>query len=753
MKRFIMLLNSLICLPLIFSVMFLSVQTANVAASDVVPINWSAFTAGNPTDTAALRWKDIMRNANKYAVTNWYNTTKNFDAQNGTYLDFGGTGESNIRPSASEAFSLAVAIKTGIYDPTYTGVSLTDATTITVKLIKSLAYRHLVNTTGGWGNAWQSALWSAYAGFAGWLMWDNLSTTDREYVRKMVEYECNRFNSATPPYGNDTTSDSKGEENSWDSMIMQLATAMMPAHPNYYTWMDKCLNYMISSYARQSDDSSNTTVINGKQVKDWLGGWNVREDGLMFNHSIMHPDYIATVSQIANAALVYTMAQKSTPMAAFFNCDLEYKCLSDRVFNTADGWNSPGGTIFKDGSYDIYYPNGNDWGTSRRVHFALVDCQASVFVMDAGAQHTGAYWEAYHAQRVLDMQNRNSDGHCYVDSNEDTYSGREEWVAVHAAMGYLSRWIVHSGKFSKTNQLYSSDEIIINDDNLAVITYSGTWTDNNNATGRINGDEHYTNVTNNYAQFTFTGTEVKWIGAKFTNRGQADIYIDDVFQTTVDEYASSQQNQLELYSKTGLASGSHRIKVVCKGIKNSSSTGYYIDVDAFKYRTGTGAGNTVSFLGTDTTTQGSWKPVYGADGYDIRRSSASLPSYVTISYPDGADYTWSSSTTDLRALQKPNPATDRIAACRFSGASEIIDLTVNGGTSKNVEIYLLDWDNQSRGMTVEAIDGTTGTTVNTQTISAFNNGKYLKYSVKGHIKFKFTRTAGPNAVFSGVFFN
>ena len=121
----------------------------------------------------------------------------------------------------------------------------------------------------------------------------------------------------------------------------------------------------------------------------------------------------------------------------------------------------------------------------------------------------------------------------------------------------------------------------VNDDSGS-ITYSGSWTDFN-GTGRINGDEHHTNGTNNYAQFTFTGTEVRWVCTKFSNRGKADVYIDGAYQDTKDLYSSSVLYQQEIYTRTGLSSGSHTIKVVCNGTKNASSSDYYIDVDAFIY--------------------------------------------------------------------------------------------------------------------------------------------------------------------------
>ena len=437
---------------------------ASAADPNVVQIGWAGFTAGQPTDANSVRLRSILSNANEYALTTWWNTTKNFNSQSAQpYLSFGGNAESNIRPSAGEALALAVSIKTGAYDATATGVTLTAATAITLRLISSLAYQHVVNKAGGWGNDWQSALWASYAGMAGWIMFDGLSATDGENVRKMVEYEANRFNSTGAPYWDTSGGDSKGEENSWNAMVLQVATAMMPNHANFSTWMDRELQYMISAYSRPGDSSS-STVVNGKALSTWIpsGKYNINTDGTMINHAIVHPDYMATIPQNINAALTSSLAGKATPQAAFFNADVVYKSLVEENFVAgtkpypqAPVVNAPGGTIFIPGGSTVYYPNGNDWGTDRRMHFATVDAMATAFGFDDLVTNKGTYWEPYHAQRVLDMQTRFTDGHTYGASTEDIYAGREEWVALHAAQAYLTKWIVKQSAFSVTNASYA----------------------------------------------------------------------------------------------------------------------------------------------------------------------------------------------------------------------------------------------------------------------------------------------------------
>lgn len=122
----------------------------------------------------------------------------------------------------------------------------------------------------------------------------------------------------------------------------------------------------------------------------------------------------------------------------------------------------------------------------------------------------------------------------------------------------------------------------INDDGSGVV-YAGAWTDNNSASNRRNNDEHYSQSTTASATFTFTGTQVAWRGTKFTNRGNADVFLDNVYVATVDEYSPTVEYEQELYTVSGLTNASHTLKIVCKGTKNASSTGFFVDVDYFEY--------------------------------------------------------------------------------------------------------------------------------------------------------------------------
>ena len=66
-----------------------------------------------------------------------------------------------------------------------------------------MAYEHRSNIEGGWGNDWQTALWSSYAGLGSWLLWEHFNETDKHLIENMIIYETNRLNNYKVPYYQD----------------------------------------------------------------------------------------------------------------------------------------------------------------------------------------------------------------------------------------------------------------------------------------------------------------------------------------------------------------------------------------------------------------------------------------------------------------------------------------------------------------------------------------------------------------------
>ncbi|MFF5985145.1 RICIN domain-containing protein [Streptomyces olindensis] len=119
------------------------------------------------------------------------------------------------------------------------------------------------------------------------------------------------------------------------------------------------------------------------------------------------------------------------------------------------------------------------------------------------------------------------------------------------------------------------------DDKATGVTYSGTWS-NWNDTQDMNGSEKFTSTAGNYAEFSFTGSGVRYLSMTQPNMGKVDVYLDGTLaQSGVDAYASTVTKQVPLFEKTDLAAGPHTIKVVCTGTKNTASSGTVCALDAF----------------------------------------------------------------------------------------------------------------------------------------------------------------------------
>lgn len=158
-----------------------------------------------------------------------------------------------------------------------------------------------------------------------------------------------------------------------------------------------------------------------------------------------------------------------------------------------------------------------------------------------------------------------------------------------------------------------------------------------------------------------------------------------------------------------------------------------------------------TFVGTDAATQGNWKTNYGTDGYNVFEDNAgsnpSYPGYATVTPAGHGGFTWDAAPVAAKALQRATAG--RIAATWYAATSWTLTVTIASGT-KRVSIYFYDNDG-GRVVDVAVKDG--GTTLDSRTVSSFDNGKWLTWDVSGTVTFQFTKAGLHNATVSGVFFD
>ena len=80
-------------------------------------------------------------------------------------------------------------------------------------------------------------------------------------------------------------------------------------------------------------------------------------------------------------------------------------------------------------------------------------------------------------------------------------------------------------------------------------------------------------------------------------------------------------------------------------------------------------------------------------------------------------------------------------------------MNLTDGLTHRVALYCVDWDNLNRTQTIEILNASNNSVLNSQSLTAFNGGQYLVWDIKGHVIIRLTRTGPYNTVLSGLFFD
>ncbi|AMV38939.1 NPCBM/NEW2 domain-containing protein [Planctomyces sp. SH-PL62] len=161
-----------------------------------------------------------------------------------------------------------------------------------------------------------------------------------------------------------------------------------------------------------------------------------------------------------------------------------------------------------------------------------------------------------------------------------------------------------------------------------------------------------------------------------------------------------------------------------------------------------------TFFESDPQTSGSWKGVYGFSGSVVADAYGSYPSYANVTLSGATVVSWSRATPDTRALQKLRYDSSNLrTATTWYGRQFTINVDLTDGETHLVSLYAVDWSGASRVQRIDVLDAATGEVLDSREISSFSDGRYLRWSVSGHVQFRVTKVAGYDAVIGGVFFD
>jgi len=116
--------------------------------------------------------------------------------------------------------------------------------------------------------------------------------------------------------------------------------------------------------------------------------------------------------------------------------------------------------------------------------------------------------------------------------------------------------------------------------NNPALTYTGHWYANNSSL-LSGGSASLAMDAGSRVSLSFTGSGVSWITYQDQWSGVANVYIDGVLKTTIDNFASPARAGINAYNIGGLGSGAHTITIEATGSRNSSAQGAWVWVDAF----------------------------------------------------------------------------------------------------------------------------------------------------------------------------
>lgn len=180
-------------------------------------------------------------------------------------------------------------------------------------------------------------------------------------------------------------------------------------------------------------------------------------------------------------------------------------------------------------------------------------------------------------------------------------------------------------------------------------------------------------------EYTFTGSSISIIGAVTADCGKIDIYVNNIFEATVDTYApftgssSWSLGRAELYKVENLPYATHTIKIVVRTDKNASSTGYKFRFDGFRI------GQGLSVKALDILFAYQWVTITtNANGYGTFNIGGNEPGGNT------GDYLILCITG--ASLRTPNPDSTLANKPKLGVVGQWIDVW-DGPASSTVDVY------------------------------------------------------------------
>ena len=292
-----------------------------------------------------------LTNFETYAESIW--TTSGTVPDAGYWGDGGSTGNGGIRGNSGVAVAYAVLCLALPNDPKYP--------TRLARVRQALNYDYNTHVTGsyntvsgnkwGWssgtvstcassGTDWQSSLWTGEMALTALLLQTNLPAITVSNVQRVLASEATHRAGVLPCSG--YLSDTKAEENGWDTYVLALAAAWMTNDVNAGNWLYMAKYYMANTYT-----IANT---NGDPLAAWISTTNIFPDFSLENHGYFHPEYQYVAGEELGDAWL---------MARIANTNIAAQLTPFAEHNVTNVWNNFQHCVGDSG--EMNFPASEDW--------------------------------------------------------------------------------------------------------------------------------------------------------------------------------------------------------------------------------------------------------------------------------------------------------------------------------------------------------------------------------------------------------
>jgi hypothetical protein len=202
------------------------------------------------------------------------------------------------------------------------------------------------------------------------------------------------------------------------------------------------------------------------------------------------------------------------------------------------------------------------------------------------------------------------------------------------------------------------------------------------------------------------------------------------------------------WDTTFTPNGVHTLTAVARDAAGNKTTSAPVQVTVNNVAAVAGS---VTFVGTDSATLGTWKGVYGQDGSAIAPGAAA-PAYATFSAGSNTSVVVDQNSTDTRALQ--NSTGTRTASYWTTGTTMDFAVGATDAKSHRIALYFCDYENLGRLTTLRVYDAATNTPLDSRALPLYGNPLYLVYTYSGNVIFRIVNQSPspqPGATVSAFF--